>query len=182
MRVIAGSCKGQRLVAPPGADTRPTSDRVKTIIFDLIGDRTNNALTLDLFAGCGSLGIEALSRGAKAVDFVESSRAAAFAIQKNLQATHLDNHARVIIRDAFRFLERGRPEEKYDLALVDPPYGAGLAEQTLRALCRHERLAKGGWVLIEESARVKEIGAPASLQLVKQRLAGETALYFFEAR
>jgi 16S rRNA (guanine(966)-N(2))-methyltransferase RsmD len=183
MRVIAGLCKGHRLVAPRRAETRPTSDRVKTILFDLLGERVQNALTLDLFAGSGNLGIEALSRGAKQADFVDSSRAAGLAIRKNLHTTHLENHARVIISDAFVFLEReAAPDRLYDLALVDPPYERGVGERTLEALFRNNRLAVGAWVAVEESARVKKIAAPEATRLIKQRVVGDTMLYIFEAR
>ncbi len=182
MRVIAGACKGQRLVAPRQAQTRPTSDRVKTIMFDIIGARVQDAVTIDLFAGTGSLGIEALSRGARQADFVEAHAPTCFIIRKNLQATHLDNHARVIINDAFVFLERGRTEEKYDLALVDPPYEHGFGERMLRSLCENKRLASGAWVVIEESARVKNVATLDEVQLIKQRVVGDTVLYFFEAR
>lgn len=182
MRVIAGSCKGQRLVAPRRPATRPTSDRVKTIIFDIIGSRTHNAFTLDLFAGSGSLGIEALSRGARAADFVESDRAAGRAIQQNLRATHLDNHARVIISDAFLFLERrAAAEEKYNLVLADPPYGLGMGERVLQLLCEKAWLASGAWLMIEESVRGQKLTVPAALRFVKRRMAGDTSLYFFEA-
>jgi 16S rRNA (guanine(966)-N(2))-methyltransferase RsmD len=182
MRVIAGACKGQRLVAPRQAQTRPTSDRVKTIMFDIIGARVQDAVAIDLFAGSGSLGIEALSRGARQADFVEAHAPTGFIIRKNLQATHLDNHARVIINDAFVFLESGRAEEKYDLALVDPPYERGFGERTLRSLCENKRLASGAWVVIEESARVKSLTPPEDVRLIKQRVVGDTVLYFFEAR
>lgn len=182
MRVIAGVCRGQRLVAPSLADIRPTSDRVKTIMFDIIGGRANDAVTLDVFAGSGSLGIEALSRGARRADFVEATAAGGQNIRKNLQATHLDNHAMVIISDAFLFLERAHAADKYDLALVDPPYERGFGERTLLSLCKHKRLAPGAWVVIEESARVKSMGAPEEVELVKQRVVGDTVLYFFEAR
>jgi len=182
MRVIAGLCKGQRLVAPHQAQTRPTSDRVKTIMFDIIGSRVFDAATLDVFAGSGSLGIEALSRGARAADFVEAHAATGFILRKNLQATHLDNHARVIINDAFLFLGSERADEKYDLALVDPPYERGFGERTLRSLCDNRRLASGAWVVIEESARVKNMALPEEVRLIKQCVVGDTVLYIFEAR
>jgi 16S rRNA (guanine966-N2)-methyltransferase len=182
MRVIAGLCKGQRLAAPHQAQTRPTSDRVKTIMFDIIGSRVLDAVTLDLFAGSGSLGIEALSRGARRADFVEAHGPTGFIIRKNLQATHLDNHARVIINDAFLFLERERAEENYDLALIDPPYERGFGERTLRSLLENNRLASGAWVVIEESVRVKSVTPPEDVRLIKQRIVGDTVLYFFEAR
>ena len=182
MRVIAGSCKGQRLQAPSrrAATTRPTSDRVKTIMFDILGARTRDAQALDLFAGTGALGIEALSRGASAVDFVESERDAVQLIHRNLRATHLENHARVIIRDAFAFLA-DRPESSpYTLVFADPPYAQGLAEQMLDLLTRQPRLAPGAWVVVEESARVQSLRVPQALHLLRQRAIGDTALYFYE--
>jgi 16S rRNA (guanine(966)-N(2))-methyltransferase RsmD len=182
MRVIAGTCKGQRLVVPYHARIRPTSDRVKTIIFDILGLRIPDAATLDLFAGCGSLGIEALSRGARRADFVEADAGCGRCIHKNLQATHLDNRARVIVSDAFLFLERDRAGEKYDLVLVDPPYEHGYGEQSLQALCEYGRLTPAAWVVIEESARVKSMAAPNGVELARQRVVGDTALYFFQAR
>jgi 16S rRNA (guanine(966)-N(2))-methyltransferase RsmD len=182
MRVIAGACRGQRLFAPRGAGTRPTSDRVKTIMFDVIGPRVIDAAVVDLFAGAGSLGIEALSRGAQRADFVEADAAAGEIIRRNVQATHLDNHATVIINDAFLFLESRRWKGKYDLALVDPPYECGFGERILRAICKSGSLAAGAWVVVEESSRLKSLVVPDGIQLVKQRDVGDTMLYFFEAR
>lgn len=182
MRVIAGACKGQRLLAPHQAQTRPTSDRVKTIMFDILGPHVLDTATLDLFAGCGGLGIEALSRGARRADFVEADAAGGKYIHKNLQATHLDNHARVIISDAFLFLERTRTAAKYDLVLIDPPYARGLGERALQALCKGGWLNPAAWVVIEESARVKSMATPVGVELVRQRVVGDTVIYFFQAR
>lgn len=195
MRVIAGSCKGQRLVAgrpktrpcrphagPAGRATRPTSDRVKTIIFDTLGARIQKALILDLFAGSGALGIEALSRGARSADFVELDRAAARTIRQNLRATHLDSHARVIISDAFLFLTRhSPPEHRYNVVLADPPYGQGLGERVLFLLCERAWLARDAWVVLEESVHGQMPAVPEALRLIKRRPAGDTMLCYFAA-
>jgi 16S rRNA (guanine966-N2)-methyltransferase len=121
VRVVAGSAGGLRLSAPPGYDVRPTTDKVRAAIFsslDATGDLAG-ARVLDLFAGTGSLGIEALSRGAESATFVDNSREAIAAINANLATTRLAAHATVERADALRFLAGG---ERFDLALVDPPY------------------------------------------------------------
>ena len=122
MRVVAGTARGRRLVAPGGTDTRPTSDRVRESIFNALGslDAIVGARVVDLFAGSGALGIEALSRGATHCTFVEPGRAALSAIRRNLDGAGVDERATVVERTAESFL-RGRPGP-FDLALCDPPY------------------------------------------------------------
>jgi 16S rRNA (guanine(966)-N(2))-methyltransferase RsmD len=121
MRVIAGRYGGRRLVAPPGATTRPTSDRVREALFSILGPRVEEAAVLDLFAGSGALGLEALSRGAADVTFVDSAPAALRALRANLEALGAD--AEVVRADAVRWLRtascRGR---QYSLVFLDPPY------------------------------------------------------------
>jgi 16S rRNA (guanine966-N2)-methyltransferase len=121
MRVVAGVYRGRRLRAPAGLDTRPTSDRVRESLFAILGDRIDGAHVLDLFAGTGALGIEALSRGAETAVFVESDRRAVEAIQANLDTIE-DPGAELITGDAFRWLMRaGRT---FDIVLLDPPYSS----------------------------------------------------------
>ncbi len=118
MRIIAGSRKGHRIAAPGGTATRPTGDRVREAAFNLIGP-VDDAVVLDLFAGSGALGIEALSRGAASATFVESDRDACRTIDANLERLRLTG-ARVVCHDAVRFL--GSERRRYDLILLDPPY------------------------------------------------------------
>src|SRR5919108_5919547 len=121
MRVIAGTYGGRTLKTPPGAGTRPTSDRVREALFSILGDRTHGARVLDLFAGSGALGLEALSRGAEHVTFVDDNRAAIGAIKANLAALNAD--AQVRQTDALRFLNAARiGGAQYDLIFLDPPY------------------------------------------------------------
>ena len=117
MRVVAGTAKGRQLVAPPGTDTRPTSDRVREAVFNALGslDAVAGARVLDLFAGSGALGIEALSRGASSATFVDNNQRAIDAVHANLEAVGLTGT--VIRADAHRY-----DDGPYDLALVDPPY------------------------------------------------------------
>jgi 16S rRNA (guanine966-N2)-methyltransferase len=121
VRVVAGEAKGRRLVTPRGTDTRPTSDRVREAIFNSLGslDLLAGATVLDLFAGSGALGIEALSRGAAAAVFVEHDRHAVEALRANLATTGLGDRATVVAGDAWAHLAHAAP---VDLALLDPPY------------------------------------------------------------
>ena len=121
MRVIAGSAGGLKLRVPKRV-SRPTADRVREALFSILGDRVIGARVLDLFAGSGSLGIEALSRGAESVVFVEQSRDAAHTIRSNLKVTGLDEHAEVHARRVELFLRKGGIASPFDLIFVDPPY------------------------------------------------------------
>jgi 16S rRNA (guanine966-N2)-methyltransferase len=133
VRVIAGSHRGRRLRAVPGTGTRPTADRVREAIFDVLGSLVDlEGLAVgDLFAGSGALGIEALSRGAASVVLVETAPAALAAIEDNLRALGLDDRATVVGEDALRFV--GRPHH-FDVALCDPPYEFGAWERLLAGL------------------------------------------------
>ena len=123
MRVVAGSLRGRRLQAPPGSDTRPTSDRVREATFNALAsqDVLRDATVLDLFAGSGALGIEALSRGAAHCTFVEQARPAIAAVRQNLDALGVADRATVVTMDVDRFLTSAAAG-RFDLALADPPY------------------------------------------------------------
>jgi 16S rRNA (guanine966-N2)-methyltransferase len=121
LRVIAGRYGGRRLQAPPGAATRPTSDRVREALFSILGPRVEGAAVLDLFAGSGALGLEALSRGAASVTFVDSAPAALRALRANLEALGTD--AEVVRADALRWLRSASSGgRQYSLVFLDPPY------------------------------------------------------------
>ena len=154
MRVIAGTHRGARIAAPKGLATRPTGDRVREAAFNLIGP-VEDATVLDLFAGSGAMGIEALSRGAASATFVESDRAACRAIQQNLEKLRLTG-ALVLQKDVFQALREERGAGRiYDLVLVDPPYGAwpDLEERLAEAL--PPALTEDGALVVETSARVE---------------------------
>jgi len=156
MKVISGQAHGHRLKAPHGMATRPTSARVRESIFSRLAARLDlTSLTvLDLFAGSGALGIEALSRGAKAAIFVDSSRAAASAIRGNLEALGFASRGRLLVADARRALAGLASEGiEFDLVMCDPPYERGLSADILVRLCDLALLARGGWVVLELSRR-----------------------------
>ena len=131
MRVIAGEWRGRRLRSVSGRDVRPTTDRVREAWMSALGPALPESRVLDLFAGSGALGIEALSRGAATCDFVERSRRAADVIRSNLEIVGAGDRGRVLVRDARRFVD-GLDRDSYDIALADPPYGKGLADALVR--------------------------------------------------
>jgi len=183
MRVIAGTRKGHLLQSPRGLWTRPTSDRTRTIMFDLLQGKVSGVLALDLFAGSGALGIEALSRGADHVDFVEKSPRVAAFIRRNLRHTHLEDHGQVIVQDAFAFLNRAGATDgcpSYDLLFADPPYNLGHGERLLEALAPSRRLNAGAVAVIEAAARQELKTAAGRLHCYLRRVIGETALHFYE--
>ena len=132
MRVITGSARGRKLEAPQGLETRPTSDMVKEAMFSIIQFEVEEAMVLDLFAGSGQLGIEALSRGAKFAVFVDASREAQEVIRANLQSTGLAQKSRVAAMDALGFLKS--TGDRFSIALLDPPYQKGLLDEALPLL------------------------------------------------
>jgi 16S rRNA (guanine966-N2)-methyltransferase len=177
MRVIAGSRKGHRLVAPHGVETRPTSDRVRENIFNLVGP-LDGARVLDLFAGSGALGIEALSRGAASAVFVEHDPEALRAIERNLDHLRLTG-ARVVRDDVLRTIaEEATAGAKYDLVLVDPPYG--MLTEIQPRLARHlpSLLAANGLVVLETDARAEP---ELPLPIRTSRKYGGTRVTLFEA-
>jgi len=153
MRIIAGSRKGARIFAPKGSETRPTGDRVREAAFNLIGPgRVEDASVLDLFAGSGAMGLEALSRGAARATFVENDRDACRTINRNLDKLDLEG-ATVLCQDALTALRADvRSGTRYDLVLVDPPYRRFSSLQN--ALIQHlpEVLAPEGLLLVETAA------------------------------
>ena len=151
MRIVGGSRRGARIFAPAGLETRPTSDRVREAAFTLIGP-VDGASVLDLFAGSGAMGLEALSRGAERAVFVESDRTACRTIERNLAKLGLTG-ARVVCRDVLRFL--ATETTRHDLVLVDPPYEMVESLQMRLAPYLRVVLAEHGLLVFETSARIE---------------------------
>lgn len=177
MRVIAGTARGLTLAAPKGEGTRPITDRVKETLFAILGDHVPDARVLDLYAGSGAIGIEALSRGALHATFVERGREALAALRDNLERTGFTAEARIEPMDVTRFLEAagGGP---WDLAVLDPPYAERAIVAPLRSLAAH--LAPGATVVLKHHWR-SEAPAVEGLTTTRQRRFGETMLTFMEA-
>jgi 16S rRNA (guanine966-N2)-methyltransferase len=153
MRIIAGSRRGARIFAPKGTDTRPTGDRVREAAFNLLGpSAAEGAAVLDLFAGSGAMGLEALSRGAERATFVESDRDACRTINRNLDKLELTG-ATVLCQDALTALRAdARAGRRYDLVLVDPPYRRFSSLQNALIQYLPEILAPGGTLLVETAS------------------------------
>ena len=150
MRVIAGSARRLRLVTPAGIDTRPTQDIIKETLFNILQPYVQGAVVLDLCAGSGSIGIEALSRGAKRAYFVENGREAYACIQKNLYTTHLEDKAVLMRMDARNALTRIH-EKEIDLIYMDPPYEAQTVHDLLRLLPQQPYVTEDTLIIVETS-------------------------------
>lgn len=173
MRVISGTARGRKLLSLDGLDTRPTTDRVKESVFNIVMPYLRGAKVLDLFAGSGALGIEALSRGAVHCTFVEHSRAAADIVRQNLANTRLSEAARLAEGDALSFLER--ETETYSLIFLDPPYDGGFYGPALSRIAERGILAADGVLVLEKRAGA-EIPVPEGLEILKERKYGKTTI------
>lgn len=156
MRVISGSARGRRLKELQGMDTRPTTDKVKESLFNIIQFEIEGRRVLDLFGGTGQLGIEALSRGADHCTFVDMRKEAAALIRENLRLTGLSERSRVVQGDALSFLSSCG--EKFDVILLDPPYHTELLEKSVKRVTEFDILREHG-IMICESAAERELPA-----------------------
>jgi 16S rRNA (guanine966-N2)-methyltransferase len=177
VRVIAGTAKGRRLVAPKSG-TRPTTDRMKEALFASLGPSVVDANVLDLFAGSGALGIEALSRGAARAVFVDRDRAAEEAIRANLHTTEFDDRARVRRSAVASFLAASIPEAPFDLVLIDPPYDLRGDEVNgvLAALADGALVVPGATVVAERRKSGELLTLPDGWRIEKERAYGDTLL------
>lgn len=175
MRVIAGRLGGRRLRPPPEAGVRPTSDRVREALFAQLGV-LEHARVLDLYAGTGALGIEALSRGASAATFVERSPASIAVLRDNLGRLGLEPQSRIMRGDALAMVRRlGRAAARFDLVLADPPYALQVAPALVAALGAAAIVAEGGTLVIESSRRHPVQPVPG-WRVVSDRRYGDTVV------
>jgi 16S rRNA (guanine966-N2)-methyltransferase len=179
VRVIGGEFKGRKLSVTRGRQIRPTSDRVREAIFDILGPAWTFPRVLDLFAGTGSLGIEALSRGAEEAVFVEQGKGALAVLKGNLEDLDLKSRSWVLALPAKKGIavlgERG---EVFDLIFMDPPYGKAVVGKTLEEIERRGILAATGIIVAEHASRDR-ILVPRGLELSQQRRYGDTTVSFF---
>ena len=180
MRVISGQAKGRRIKVPKGRALRPTADRVKEALFNILPRDLSGLRVLDLFAGTGNLSVEALSRGAAEALLVDASREAGKAMRENLQAMSFSARSRVWTSPVLRSLRLlSRRGETFDLIFLDPPYDKGWIGQVLRVVAQAGLLAPAGIVVVEHSVREKVEENYGPLSLRDQRRYGTTLISFF---
>lgn len=180
MRIIAGAAKGRRLVGPRGSQTRPMTDRVKEALFSSLGDSVVGADVLDLFAGSGSLGLEALSRGARSATFVEHSRAALSALERNVSAVALGGTVRSQAVESFLGSPPSDiPIDGYRLVFVDPPYAAELASVVAVITLLSPIVAERGIVVLHRRVG-DEAPSPDGWERTGPRRYGDSALWRYE--
>ncbi len=182
MRIVGGKFKGLHLTTPADQSTRPTSDRVREAVFNILAHGISDfaldgARVLDLFAGTGALGFEALSRGARHCQFVDESTEARGLVRTNADKLGVIGQCKIWRRDATD-LGPCAPLPKFDLIFVDPPYGKGLGEKALISLVQGDWINAGGIVVLEEIEKV-EVPEIAGLTLIDERSYGETKVRFY---
>lgn len=192
MRVVTGEAKGRKLKGPKTPGTRPIIDRVKTALFDILSTRVEDARFLDLFAGTGGVGIEALSRGAASATFIEMNYSMLKIVRENLKITGLGDRAETLHTDAFKFLQlyapenqsiQGSKERVYDIIYVAPPQYQGMAARALQLLDRSRLVPDTGLVIVQIHPKERSVVAAvplARLALTDERRYGSTLLMFYE--
>ena len=179
MRVTGGTGRGRRLKAPAGSGVRPTSDKVKQALFNILGQKAAGAVFLDLYAGAGGIGIEALSRGAERVVFVDASRESVKTIKQNIEQTGFGDRAAVIQSDVETFLRR--PSGPYDIVFLDPPYAVDMAPLLVRA-AGAGILKRDAVVIAEHFKKQPSPERAGSLTLLREAKYGDTVLAFYMHR
>jgi 16S rRNA (guanine966-N2)-methyltransferase len=188
MRVVAGEAKGRKLKAPDTMGTRPIIDRVKTALFDILAGEVKDTRFLDLFGGVGSVGIEALSRGAAHATFIEMNYNVLKVLRENLQITGLADRAETLRGDAFKFLQQNSPSSQssqksaYDIIYVAPPQYQGMAARALEVLDGSPLVADDGLVIVQIHPKERPVVAAVQckrLALSDERRYGSTLLLFY---
>ncbi len=181
MRVIAGQQKGRSLVTGGAKGLRPTSDRIRKSLFDILGRQVEGCTFLDLFAGTGSVGIEALSRGARSATFVEIARRAVKGLKENLMRLRLFGQSEVLVGDARNWVRRlAQRDAAFDIVFLDPPYRTDLARQVLALLGSQPGcVRRDGWVIVQHLNKEEFADQFGSLRLFERRRIGEHCLSFY---
>ena len=184
MRIITGKARGLHLNVPKNYDVRPTADRVKESLFNIIGSKAVDAAVLDLFAGSGNLGLESWSRGAKFVQFVDNSRVSLKLTDCNIRKCRAEADCKVLKHDAEAALDLlYKQGQRFDLIFVDPPYNKGWVQKILVKLAKCPLLEEQGWLIAEHSAHDDISGAlPEGYEIFRSQQYGETVLSFIKRR
>ena len=181
MRVISGSARGTKLKTLSGDDIiRPTTDRVKESLFNILQFSIYDSVVLDIFCGSGSLGIEALSRGAESCDFVDSNLQSLKIAEHNIKATHLESKSNLVKSDYQSFL--ASTTKKYDIIFADPPYAAGFLKNLLKSISESKNLADDGIIAFETSSDVDGISSVDNIELYRTAVYGNTKILFYRHR
>ena len=179
MRIITGSARGARLLAPKGMTTRPTADRVKESVFNILGDKVRDRRVLDLFAGSGALGLESLSRGASHALMVD--RDSVGIIAKNAAHTHLEHKAKILDMDVMAALSRLEKEEEcFGIIFSDPPYHRGWTEAVLARITESHLLAENGILVLEHGADEEGFSSETLTCVLSRRYGAVTKVSFFQ--
>lgn len=180
MRITGGALRGRRLHAPKSADIRPIRDQVRAALFNILNDLVAGSRFLDLFAGTGSVGLDALSRGAAYALFVDHGREAIELIERNVGELELSDRAEILREDVLRALDLLHGQgERFDLAFVGPPYGEDLAHQTLSRLSQLDILSPGAVVIAEIFKKESAGERYGTLRLFDERLYGDNRIVLY---
>lgn len=183
MRIIAGTAKGHKLKSLKGLSTRPTLERIREAVFNVLGIKVPDAVVLDLFAGTGAVGIEALSRGAKYCYFNDSAKNAKDIISENLHHCRLEKNSEVYSMDALKLIEHLQKQDiTLDIVYIDPPYERGLYETILVRLDESNVLKQGSIIIAETNNRTKLPENTGNLELVKKSSYGDTIIWYFQSK
>ena len=180
VRIIAGNSKGRKLVSPKGSQTRPTSDRVREAIFSILGDLVGDARVLDLYAGTGAMGLEALSRGARQAVFVEMDPAALRCLDKNIETCRCKDRSEVVDRPVISYLGKLNTGGEFDLIFTDPPYMGDLGTLTLLAISKHAKPLKRCLIILEHAPDKPPEPVPHEMTMVDTRKYGNVGVTFLQ--
>ncbi|MFC1548593.1 16S rRNA (guanine(966)-N(2))-methyltransferase RsmD [Candidatus Omnitrophota bacterium] len=183
MRIIAGEFRGRKIEQPPLETTRPTKDRIREAVFNVIAEKVPDSAVLDLYAGSGAYGLEALSRGAERAVFVENDGQCAKTVQENIQTLEVEDRTAVIQKDVEKYTELlGQNKEKFDLIFSDPPYNRGLVKKTLIIINHYDILNPSGMLVIEHHTAEGVPEAEGDVSIFKQKTYKDIAISIFHKK
>lgn len=167
LRIITGTAKGKKLKTLEGEATRPTSERIKEAVFSAIQFDIENRRVLDLFAGCGQLGLEAISRGARSCMFIDSAREAVDVVKENARTVGFFDRSRFLVSDWRNYIRKASGREKFDLVFIDPPYAMECCEDACVRLCEGGMLEDGAIVVLESGTENPDFSSDERFEVIK---------------
>ena len=179
MRIITGKARGLKLTTPKNMDVRPTSDRVKESLFNIIGTKIVGTHVLDLFAGTGNLGLEAWSRGAAKIVFIDESQASLQLVRSNIAKAKAEKETTVIKGNAVKVIaDLAARGERFDFIFCDPPYNKGLPAQIIEQVAKYDIVISGGYLIVEHSQHEILSDLPIKFEIIRSEKYGETLISF----